>query len=170
MKIAAAAAFAALLLVLPASTAVGFTPKALAGTWNGSWLNETFGSTGPAKFVVTAANKNTKLTFSYDVGGNVFGCPDPAPGSGALTKGAGANHWNAAGFVVKRSTPEYGATTFVYTHANKKLRGNGTVGTCNPGLKWQMDGAFAGATFAGTFSITFADGSTATSKLTLTRA
>ena len=157
-----------LALALPASAATGFTPKLLAGTWNGSWMNETFGSTGPAKFVVTAPN-NTKLLFTVDFGGNVFGCEDPPPGKGGITKGTGANHWNAVGFTIKNASPVFGTTTLVYTHANKKLRGNGMNPTCNPGLKWKIDGTFSGKTFAGTIQITLPDGMSAVSKLTLTR-
>lgn len=158
---------AALVLALPATSATGFTPKLLAGTWNGSWTNTTFGSTGPAKIVAGAPG--TKLTFTVDFGGNVFGCQDPPAGGGAITKGTGANHWSPAGFTIKRTGPAFGTTTIVYTHSNKKLRGNGFNPTCNPGLKWTLDGAFAGKTFSGTVNITLPDGSKATSKLALTR-
>src|SRR4051812_11605579 len=65
----------AVAVVLASSaTATGpFTPKTLAGTWSGSWTNETFGSSGPVTFVATPL-ANSRLRLSVDFGGGVFGC------------------------------------------------------------------------------------------------
>ena len=50
-----------------------FTTKTLAGTWTGSWTDETFGSSGPVTFVATPL-ANSRLRLSVDFGGGVFGC------------------------------------------------------------------------------------------------
>lgn len=158
-----------MLLSGPAVSATGFTPKLLAGTWSGSWKNETFGSTGPAKIVASAPG-NTRLLFNVDFGGNVFGCEDPPAGSGGIAKGTGPNKWNAAGFRIVKDSPAFGKTDLTYVHRTKTLRGTGFNPTCNPGLKWALAGKFSGNTFAGTINITLPDGTAAVSKLSLTRA
>jgi ABC-type sugar transport system substrate-binding protein len=76
-----AVALAAALATGGASGASGasipFSPKAMAGTWNGTWKNTRFGSTGPAKIVAKSLGGGKKLVFRADLGGNVFGCTDP---------------------------------------------------------------------------------------------
>lgn len=74
--------------VTQAASHSSFTPKAIAGTWTGTWVNKTFGTTGSAKIVAKSLAGDTKLSFLADFGGHVFGCNDPAPEkSKVLTKG-----------------------------------------------------------------------------------
>jgi hypothetical protein len=152
------------------ATPVGFTPKLIAGTWNGSWTNTTFGSTGPAKIVGKALAQNTKLQFTVDFGGNVFGCTDPgAETSKLLTKGTGFGHWNAAGFKTKGTSKAFGAMTLAYAYKTKAIAGSGSNPACATGLSWKIAGKFTGKVFNGTINITLADSSTAVSTLTLTK-
>ncbi len=66
--------------------------------WEGSWFNDTFGSSGPATVDVTICG--TTLTFTLDLGGFVFGASDPAPvtttgmlnGDGSFDFGMTTNH------------------------------------------------------------------------------
>ncbi|MDX6510962.1 MAG: hypothetical protein QOE36_466 [Gaiellaceae bacterium] len=175
-----------------APAAPGFVPAAIAGNWTGTWTNLTFGTTGAAtmtvkvikvapkkvkvkvkgkkKFKIKLVPRPSKLTFTADWGGNVFGCSDPAPEAATLTKGSGPNHWNAAGFEVKASTAAFGALDLIYDHAARTLNGSGSNPPCAGGLQWTLASAFPDAnTFSGTVTITLPNGTVATSQLALTR-
>jgi hypothetical protein len=151
-----------------AASTAGFTPRSIAGTWRGTWTNETFNSTGPA-FISVKAPQNKRLVFNADFGGNVFGCQDPPAEKGGITKGSGANHWNARGFVIKRRSNAFGTLKITYSHARRTLTGNGTNPTCNNGLRWSLSGRFEGKKFTGTVNITLPDGTPAVSRLNLSR-
>jgi hypothetical protein len=159
--------------VLPAGVGAAgpFTPKAIAGTWTGTWTNETFGSMGPAKIVARSLAGNTKLVFTVDFGGNVFGCEDPPPESAKpLTKGTGPGHWNAAGFQVKGESKAFGNLKLTYRAATGALTGGGANPTCAMDLQWTVKGRFVGKAFTGTVTIKLARGAqTATSALSLKR-
>ena len=160
----------ALALCVSASAAAPFSPSTLAGTWNGTWKNLRFGSTGPAKVVAKSLAGNTKLLFTADFGGNVFGCADPpAEAATPLTKGAGANHWSAGGFQIKGPSKDFGTLTLTYNAGTGALSGGGSNPVCAPGLSWTVAGKFAGKTFTGKVSITLADKSSAISDISLTR-
>jgi hypothetical protein len=161
---------AAALAGSPADAAAPFTPKTLAGTWKGTWTNQTFGSTGPAKIVAKSLAGGTKLVFTADFGGNVFGCADPPPESAKpLAKGAGANHWSAKGFTIKATSKAFGTLTLTHNASTGALTGSGANPTCAVNLKWSVRGKFAGKKFTGTVTIKLANGSTAVSALSLTR-
>ena len=145
----------------------GFTPAFIAGTWTGSWKNQTFGSTGSASFVVKQPSPSS-FTFAVTLGGNVFGCAAPPPTSGEVTQGTGPNHWNADGFSIQTATGGGGSASVAYDFKANALTGSGTSG-CNPGITWTIKGSFTGNTFAGTVSITLPGGLSATSILSLTR-
>jgi hypothetical protein len=158
---------AALLAVGSAWAAAPFTQATLAGTWKGSWKNETFGSTGPAVFSAKAAG--TKIAVSMDLGGNVFGCADPPARTASLTKGTGPNQWNAKGFSFSSKSPILGTTKVVYVHAAKSMIASGLNPACANGLQWKLTGKFSGKSFSGTVAITLPDGGHATSTISLTR-
>lgn len=147
--------------------AAPFTQATLAGTWKGSWKNETFGSTGPAVFSAKAAG--TKIAVSMDLGGNVFGCADPPARTATIPKGTGANGWNAKGFSFSSVSPVLGTTKAKYVQATQSLVASGVDPSCAHGLSWNLTGKFSGKTFSGTVAIVLPDGGHATSKLSLTR-
>ncbi len=157
----------ALLAAASAWAAAPFTPATLAGTWKGSWTNQTFGSTGPAMFGVKVAG--TKMVVSMDLGGNVFGCTDPPARSTTIGKGTGANGWNAKGFGLSKTGPTLGTTKVAYVHATQAMVASGLNPTCANGLQWKLTGKFRGKTFSGTVAITLPDGGHATSTVSLTR-
>jgi hypothetical protein len=137
------------------------------GTWDGTWQNQTFGTSGPAKFVV-AQPSPTSFTFQASLGGNVFGCSTPPATSGEITEGTGVNHWNADGFSIQTTGGAGGAVSVAYDFKTNKFTGSGTSG-CNPNISWSIVGSFTGNTFTGTVSISFSGGGSATSILNLTR-
>lgn len=149
------------------SAGASFTPSALAGTWKGTWKNQTYGSTGPAVIKATVSGKN--LNYVSDFGGHVFGCNNPPPEKGKITPGSGANHWNAAGFVYKRKSTSLGNTTLTYKHGAKTFNGGGSDPTCLKGLTWKMAGKFSGKSFKATVHITLPGGMHATSVVNLKR-
>lgn len=53
-----------------------FSP--LAGEWNGTWTNQTFGSSGDVTLAIVV-NQDDTATMIMDVGGLVFGLLDPDP-------------------------------------------------------------------------------------------
>ena len=165
--LAAVLGVVALLATAAAWAAAPFTPASLAGTWKGSWKNQTFGSTGPAMFGAKAAG--TKLVVSMDLGGNVFGCADPPARKATLAKGTGLNRWNAKGFVFSSKSPTLGTTKVVYVHATTSIVASGLNPSCANGLRWKLTGKFRGKSFSGTVAITLPDGGHATSKISLTR-
>jgi hypothetical protein len=145
-----------------------FTPSSLAGTWAGTWRNETFGSTGPASIVMTIVNATT-FTFTSNFGGSVFGCSSPPPATGTVNQGAGPNTWNAEGFNVNLTTPIGGKVLLAYVFATSSMTGSGVSG-CNPSITWKMTtGTFVGNTFTGRIEISLSGSPLATSVLTLTR-
>src|SRR4051794_22163601 len=167
--------FALALLVVAAltgtaSAAAPFTPATLAGKWSGTWKNETFGSTGPASITAKSLAGNSKLLFTADFGGNVFGCADPpAESTKPLTKGTGANHWGPTGFVIKGGSKDFGALTLTYKSATGALTGSGANPACSAGLSWTIAGKFAGKSFTGKVQIKLPSGQTAVSDLALAR-
>ncbi len=157
-------------LVASAGAAAPFTPATLAGTWSGTWKNERFGSTGPAKIVAKSTSGNKQLLFTADLGGNVFGCADPPVESAKpLTKGTGANHWNDSGFAIKGPSKDFGQLTLSYKAATGTLTGSGANPMCATGLSWTVSGKFSGKTFTAKVNIKLADGSPAISDISLTR-
>lgn len=57
----------------------------LAGTYTGTWTNQTFGSTGSAEIVATLDHAAGTVTLTITLGGNVFGEPAPPPDSVTIT-------------------------------------------------------------------------------------
>ena len=161
---------AAVLASAAGATTSAFTPKTLAGTWSGTWTNQTFGSSGPATVTARSLAGNTKLLFSVDFRGGVFGCPSVPPESTRpLPKGIGANHWNAAGFLIKGKSKDFGTLTLSYRASSGNLRGSGANPPCAQGLSWSIIGAFVGSQFSGKVKIKLASGQTAISDISLTR-
>ena len=49
------------------------------GNWDGSWTNNTFGSTGSATMTITSDPNNMAAQMMLDMNGNVLGGADPDP-------------------------------------------------------------------------------------------
>ena len=167
MRFALVIAVAAVLASSAAATGP-FSMKTLAGTWTGSWTNETFGSAGPVTLVATPL-ANSKLRLSVDFGGEVFGCSSVPPESTTLSKGTGANHWGSTGFLIKGASKDFGSLTLRYRAGIRALTGSGVNPPCAHRLSWSVIGAFFGSTFTGKVKIKLASGQTAISSISLTR-
>ena len=146
----------------------GFTPLTLAGTWAGTWRNETFGSTGPASIVVSVTNATT-FTFTSTFGGNVSAARPLRRQREPCVKGSGPNTWETTGFNVDMATPAGGKVQLAYDFKASSMTGIGQSG-CNPTITWRMtSGTFTNTTFNGRIAISLAGNALATSVLELTR-
>lgn len=56
---------------------VALDVEGLVGNYTGSWLNQTFGSTGAASLVVSVDESAKTMSFTLDLDGNVLGGTDP---------------------------------------------------------------------------------------------
>jgi hypothetical protein len=159
-----------LMLACGADAASTFTPRTLAGTWTGGWSNDVLGDSGPAQIVARSLAGNTKLVFSVNFGGGVFGCSSVPPESTPpIPHGIGVNHWNAHGFVLKGRSKDFGAMTLRYRAPSGNVTASGVDPPCAPGLSWSMIGAFVGSTFSGKVKIRLAGGRTSIGDINLTR-
>ena len=117
-----------------------FKPKKLAGTWKGTWKNQTFGTSGSAKIKlkVGGKGKKQKMHASISLGGNAFGCPSIPTRKATLKKGKGKNRWNSSGFKVVFLNRN-GRSTFKYTQKSGKISGNG-VSPCAKAITYKFKG------------------------------
>ena len=65
----------------PVASASGkkFDPKPWAGTYKGTWTNQTTGSTGPVTASVTLDEAKKEATITIDLDGPYLGLADPPP-------------------------------------------------------------------------------------------
>lgn len=54
-------------------------PKAFLGSWEGTWINSTFGSTGEVSVVITTDSEFSKFISEWEVTGSVLGTPGIDP-------------------------------------------------------------------------------------------
>ena len=166
-----------MLIAVPAATAAkhpkkkppkpkGFTPAALAGTWSGTWNNQTFNTNGTLTLTITGG---TSLGFTAAITGNTFGCTAPGPQTFTLPSGAGANHWNAKGFSISNPSPAFGTMNVNYVFASGELNGSGDGPACAPGISWHLDGKFTKTAFTATAHINLPGGSEATTVVSLAK-
>ena len=145
----------------------GFTPAALAGTWAGTWDNQTFNTTGTLTLTISSAGGN--LGFTAAITGNTFGCTAPGPQTFTLPAGSGPNHWTPGGFSISNPSAAFGTMNVTYSYPSGTLTGSGKDPACAPGITWQLTGKFAAKTFTATAHITLPGGSTATTVVSLTK-
>jgi hypothetical protein len=165
-------ALVALLAVVGASSATAatpkkFTPAALAGTWAGTWTNQTFTTTGTLTLKISSVHN--ALVFAATITGNTFGCAAPTPQAFKLPAGKGANHWTAKGFNLSNPSAAFGTMNITYAYPSGTLTGSGKAPACAPGIAWTLTGKFTAKTFNATASITLPGNSTATTVVSLTK-
>ena len=131
------------------------TAQEIAGTYSGTWTNTTFGSTGAISATVAVDAAAATLTISLDIGGNVFGGPDPAP----LTSNIDLNSegpFAGTDPLFGDFTIDYSAGHLVFTAPAVPNLGGKTL---------TVEGDFADGSFAGTYTIpTLADGTFETAR------
>lgn len=115
----------------------------IAGTYTGEWTNTTFGSTGTinATFSVDASTAIASLTM--DLGGNVFGSPDPDPLAAEFDL-HGEGPYAGTNELFGDYTIEYSDGHFSFTAPSVPGVGN---------LEMTIEGDFVDGTFSGTYTI-----------------
>ena len=152
--------------VAPPNAVSGFSPSELAGTWTGTWKNQTFNTSGTLALKIGGGKD---LVFTATIGGKTFGCTPPAPQTLAVPAGLGATGWNAKGFRIALGSKAFGTLNVLYGYPFGMIHASGTAPACAPGLSWKFSGRFAGRAFTGTASIKLPDGSAATTVVALTK-
>jgi hypothetical protein len=146
---AAAAILIASLLLAPTplanspdadASASKFVPADYAGTWTGTWENQTFDTTGPASMVLKVKGKGKKRMYigTFELGGNAFGCESLPPRTVKMKKGKGDDTWNKKGFRASWSN-DFGEQHIAYEQATKRFSGDG-VSPCNGDLAYTYEG------------------------------
>ena len=167
----------AAVIAVPAATAAyskkkpkpkpkGFTPAMLAGTWTGTWNNQTFNTNGTLTLTITGGKS---LVFTAAITGNTFGCAAPGPQTFTLPAGSGPNHWTAKGFSIANPSAAFGTMNVTYAYPSGSLTGSGNGPACATGISWQLTGAFTKTSFSATAHITLPGGSTATTVVSLAK-
>jgi hypothetical protein len=150
-----------------AATPKKFTPAVLAGTWAGTWTNQTFNTTGTLTLKISSGHN--ALVFAATITGNTFGCAAPTPQAFTLPAGKGANHWTARGFNLSNPSPAFGTMNITYAYPSGALTGSGKGPACAPGISWTLTGKFTAKTFNATAHITLPGNSAATTVVSLTK-
>lgn len=105
----------------PASTADPFAFVApYEGTYSGTWINETFGSTGTVSVEVSIDRTSGAIQLELTLGGNVFGNPEPKPETITATIGGGSLGFTSKTFGVTTLTVdlEAGAPVLTFSSPN----------------------------------------------------
>lgn len=139
-----------------------FTIVDMVGTYDGSWDNFTFGSTGPATTAITINQGARTVSMTIDLDGNVFGGSNPPP---ETITGPYGTH----GFSVSGSSAIFGDMTLEVDTLGR-LEGVG-LNVPNAGIdRVYFSGTASPDTIAMDYLIIFAGGGgTAEGTLTMTR-
>ncbi|MGZ4415583.1 MAG: hypothetical protein ACXVRZ_14600 [Gaiellaceae bacterium] len=158
------------LVAVPAAAAAkprGFTPAVLAGTWAGTWSNQTFNTSGTLALRISV--KGSALRFTTTITGNTFGCTAPGPQTFTLPAGSGSNHWTPKGFPISNPSAAFGTMNIRYAYPAGTLSGSGKDPACAPGISWTLDGLFTAKQFNATARITLPGGGSATTVVSLAK-
>lgn len=137
---------------------VPFSGQALNGTYQGTWNNTTFGSSGAAQTVINAndATKSGTLVMNFD--GNVLGQGDPPADNFNLT-------YNDNGLTFSGASNAFGALTMSIDR-DGNIQGTGL----NPSAtvsRIDFNGSITSTGINLTYVVTFAAGGTATGTVTM---
>jgi len=147
----------------------GFKPQKVAGPWSGTWENHTFDTTGPATMLlkVKGKKKNQRFIGTFDLGGNAFGCDDPAPRTVKMKKGSTEDGWSKKGFQADWEN-DNGPVHIEYDFKTKRLTGGG-VSPCAPEISYTYVGTMTNTSVAAEVDITLDGAPLAKSSLSMTK-
>jgi len=132
------------------------------GSWEGSWRNITFGSTGPIT-VETMVFPDGTAEFTVDIGGMVFGAvnPDPATYTGTYNEvGATFNFLD---------DPVFGEVVMTISFADSSITVTGEL-IPDPGIaRIEATGTFTEDTVTAEYTVFFTGGGQAVGETNLTR-
>ena len=119
------------------------TAQEIAGTYTGEWHNTTFASNGSIDATFTVDATTATATLTMDLGGNVFGAPDPQPLTAEFDLN-GEGPYTGTNDV-------FGDFTVSYSDGHLSFEAAAVPGV--GGKKMTLDGDFADGGFTGTYTI-----------------
>jgi hypothetical protein len=132
-----------------------------AGTFTGTWRNDTFGSSGGATLTITVDTVAQTFSGTFDMSGSVFGRGDPAP---ATFSGP---YSTTSGVQVTATSSFYGNVTGAMT-SNGSI--TGSMSNPSPTIsRVDYSGTATASAINITYTVRFTDGSTATGTVKLTK-
>ncbi len=149
---------AAALVVTGLATHVGatFNPANYAGTWSGTWKNNTFHVSGPISATLEAAPDGSPLSATYTIS-NLFNC-GPTTATRVLTKGT---DFTDAGLNFAATNSAFGTATISSVSKPKveKISGSGTP-TCRVDIaSYSLRAKLKSSLLKGKMTIVFSAGS-----------
>lgn len=138
-----------------------FDPTVFVGTYNGTWHNQTFNTSGPMKFVVTDDTMAKTMAIVVTLGGNVFGGQAPPPFT--LT-----GNYTSAGFTMDQQTNNFGRL-HVTIDGNGNMNGTGTNIPGGVVSSVSFSGLMSATQFQGNYTANLSSGSTANGTMTATK-
>jgi hypothetical protein len=132
-----------------------------AGTWKGSWKNNTTGDTGPTTLVVTLSPSGSQMTWTIDVEGPVFG--GNSPGTATFNGTVTADTITIAG-----QSASFGQLTLIVNKSGS-VSGTGTNVNDPNVTSFSFQGTWTKTTFNLDYTVNLKDGKTATGTITLTK-
>ncbi len=143
------------------SAGTGIAVQDAAGTWDGTWDNNTFSSTGPASFAITVDTGAQTASITVTLGGSAFGTVAPPPTT--LT-----GPYTGSGFVLNQAGTPYGDLEVSWTPQGT-ITGNLTNLPAAGISRVDFNGTANAGSIALNYTVRFTDSSTATGTLNLSR-
>ena len=132
-----------------------------AGSWAGSWRNNTFGSSGPATLAVSMNSAGTQMSWTIAVQGNVFGGAAPPPETFLGT--VSANRITLSG-----NSVSFGQLV-LNIDQNGVVTGSGTNVNSPNVSRFDFTGTWTRAGFNLSYTATLTSGGTATGSFAMTK-
>jgi hypothetical protein len=143
---------------------VAMTPSMaakLAGSWSGTWKNNTFSTQGTETMSVTVDTVAQTMNITLDVNGSVFGGSDPAPETLSTT-------YTLTGATFTKTSPVFGNLTLTITPAGT-LTGSATSVPAGSINRVDFTGTITPTLVTVNYTITFTSTATATGTATFTK-
>ena len=146
----------ALVMLTASGAGAVFDPANYAGTWSGTWKNNTFKVDGSFGGTVTASQDGQTMTVDYQFSG-LFNCGS-VTATRVLTRGV--DFTDAGMSFSATNTADWGATT-VTSQSKKKVEKVSMSGTpsCRPDISgYTVKAKLKGTTLKGKMVVSFAQG------------
>lgn len=140
----------------------GLNVATYAGSWSGTWVNSTFGSTGTASVVIAAGASPNQVTLSHSGTGTVLG------GSGAPLETRSNQPYTPAAFTLTTTSGTFGDIVLNVDGAGN-ITGSGT-NVPNPAIqRWDCTGTITPAQIRLSFTVSFKAGTVASGTISVNK-
>lgn len=149
-------------IVFDATATALFNVARYLGSWTGTWINNTFSSTGTAAMTISADESAMTVTIAFSVTGNVLGTGGGAPTQSNMTA------YDDGGFTANVTLDIFGTTTITVA-ADGSITASGVNVPASGIDRWDATGTISDTQLILDWTITFSGGGTATGRTTLTK-